>query len=261
MIRAHQLIEAIKETGYETYVMPQYLNDRHLSNLSIAERIVDAQKFDLTNARGSADAVLYGIELMRSGISPYPYEQLYLDACAERGASVGVFIEVEPDASSSIAAIYERCNNGTWRDACVAVKIQSDGQNAILMPKGLSPEDSRWKNSVETKNGYAAFACWIMGVFALLSAGKLTSSPEAPKESASKRRLAQGRPPLFDHHVIRVPAGSNLGGGDDETHASPRLHWRRGHVRNLSGGGLTRVRPHLVGDASRGFVSHDYTVE
>jgi hypothetical protein len=37
--------------------------------------------------------------------------------------------------------------------------------------------------------------------------------------------------------------GSEEGG----THASPRLHWRRGHVRRLANGKITNVRPTLVG--------------
>lgn len=42
------------------------------------------------------------------------------------------------------------------------------------------------------------------------------------------------------------------------THASPRLHWRRGHQRILRSGRITWVRPTLVGDANRGLVVHDY---
>ena len=42
------------------------------------------------------------------------------------------------------------------------------------------------------------------------------------------------------------------------THASPRLHWRRGHRRHLPDGKATWVRACLVGDPFAGTVSHDY---
>jgi hypothetical protein len=41
------------------------------------------------------------------------------------------------------------------------------------------------------------------------------------------------------------------------THASPRLHWRRGHIRRLTEK-TTWVRPTLVGVDSGGVVLHDY---
>ena len=37
--------------------------------------------------------------------------------------------------------------------------------------------------------------------------------------------------------------GTEVGGG---AHASPRMHWRRGHVRKLESGKMTHVRPCLV---------------
>lgn len=44
------------------------------------------------------------------------------------------------------------------------------------------------------------------------------------------------------------------------THASPRLHWRRGHIRHLRSGRKVPVRPTLVGLAERGFIDKDYAV-
>jgi hypothetical protein len=44
------------------------------------------------------------------------------------------------------------------------------------------------------------------------------------------------------------------------THASPRLHWRRGHIRHLSDR-TTWVRPTLVGGDEGGTVLHDYRVK
>jgi hypothetical protein len=54
----------------------------------------------------------------------------------------------------------------------------------------------------------------------------------------------------IEHH----PDGTLRGG----THASPRLHWRHGHIRRLPSGDITNVRPCLVGSAELGTIDHDF---
>lgn len=78
----------------------------------------------------------------------------------------------------------------------------------------------------------------------------------------NKQRERKGKAPLFgyrlvsvDMSAIKIP-GTHTGG----THATPRLHWRRGHIRRLPDGRLTTVKPCLVGDPSLGSVAHDYSV-
>ena len=63
-------------------------------------------------------------------------------------------------------------------------------------------------------------------------------------ERVNAKRVSQGRRPLPSYTVIRLDVyGKRQGGG---SHASPRPHWRRGHVRRLPGGETTVVRPHVV---------------
>jgi hypothetical protein len=81
----------------------------------------------------------------------------------------------------------------------------------------------------------------------------------APKFINAKR-AAKGKPPLSDYTLVTIDMDrvrqdtERLGG----THASPRLHWRRGHRRHLPDGKATWVRACLVGDPFAGTVSHDY---
>jgi len=103
----------------------------------------------------------------------------------------------------------------------------------------------------------------ILAGVGILSArrGVVVTERPAPRFINAKRE-AKGKPPLFsyswvtiDPALARIP-GVRLGG----THAPPRLHWRRGHVRRLDGGKLVTVRPCLVGDPRRGYAEHDYRV-
>ena len=74
----------------------------------------------------------------------------------------------------------------------------------------------------------------------------------------NKARTKRGRAPLSDYHILRlahryVTRGEPLGG----THATPRLHFRRGHWRHLPSA-KTWVRWCLVGDPDLGFVNKEY---
>lgn len=71
-----------------------------------------------------------------------------------------------------------------------------------------------------------------------------------------------GRYPLFSHKVLVVDMSGKGSVGWDRagTHASPRLHLRRGHARRLPSGATVWVQPCVVGDKSKGMVTKDYRV-
>lgn len=82
--------------------------------------------------------------------------------------------------------------------------------------------------------------------------------PERLSRATEKRRGV----PLFSYHQIFVPKQNNKSRGTGlGTHASPRLHMRRGHIRNLPSGHMTWVRPCLVGYEDLGVVVTDYKVK
>lgn len=87
--------------------------------------------------------------------------------------------------------------------------------------------------------------------------------PVARKSLINSKRAAKGKGPvLFDWHTVKVSPVTkkmpHLGG----THASPRLHDRRGHWRTMKQSGRrVWVRDCKVGDASKGVVFKDYEVK
>lgn len=81
-------------------------------------------------------------------------------------------------------------------------------------------------------------------------------------EKLNKSRIKKGKIQGFTRHVLHVSGeqreiNSTPGGG---SHASPRLHFRRGHVRRLQSGEFTWVREHMVGKL-HGFVDKDYEIK
>lgn len=99
----------------------------------------------------------------------------------------------------------------------------------------------------------------------LRSLQKQTQSyvPVARKSLINSRRAAKGKGPiLFDWHTVQVAPVTKKMPHQGGTHASPRLHDRRGHWRTMKKSGKrVWVRDCTVGDASRGVVFKDYEVK
>lgn len=83
---------------------------------------------------------------------------------------------------------------------------------------------------------------------------------EAAPEKLNKSREKRGSCPIAGHRIVTIDTSSAVSefSGHGITHASPRLHWRRGHIRHLPGGNKTKVKPCLVGDPSAARVSQEW---
>jgi hypothetical protein len=105
-----------------------------------------------------------------------------------------------------------------------------------------------------------ALSFFVSALAALSSKGPEIRTLPAPAK-LNKQRAKKGRPPIFEYRIVEIPAwakakAEGLGG----THASPRLHWRRGHERRLGEDRKTFVHACLVGVAENGFIHKDYAV-
>lgn len=95
-----------------------------------------------------------------------------------------------------------------------------------------------------------------------LSCKNVTHDPiERIDPAVNARRVRAGKLPLFETHQLVIDAGkpvtdSAQGGG---THASPRQHLRRGHIRRLSSGNVW-VNSCVVGSAENGVIKKNYVV-
>jgi hypothetical protein len=79
--------------------------------------------------------------------------------------------------------------------------------------------------------------------------------------NVNRKRIAKGKKPIFTWHTLEVCSPTakreESAGG---THASPRLHDRRGHWRSHPSGKKVWVKPCKVGNAGNGVVFKDYQV-
>jgi hypothetical protein len=93
------------------------------------------------------------------------------------------------------------------------------------------------------------------------------SSPSTGYRATPKRtfinqkRAAKGKPALsFDWHTVEIVPPAKKNDPQGGTHASPRLHDRRGHWRTCKSGLRVWIRDCKVGDASKGVIFKDYKV-
>lgn len=96
----------------------------------------------------------------------------------------------------------------------------------------------------------------LLAIDAQLAVRNLVRAPIA----LNRKRQSSGRHPVYDHHVVdlcpKAKADRFDGGG---THASPRLHFRRGHWRHFTTH-RTWISACLVGNPDLGFLSKHYVV-
>lgn len=83
----------------------------------------------------------------------------------------------------------------------------------------------------------------------------------------NKARIKSGREPFPEHYIVTIaPTRFRQDGDTTGTHASPRLHWRRSHLRELrdAEGKVHKkviIPRHLVGKRELGEVTHEYRVK
>jgi len=116
------------------------------------------------------------------------------------------------------------------------------------------------ENVVIEKHDGEMILGFIAGWYRSLAQGCNAYVPSVSQTFTNKRKIAQGKLPTYEWRTVVIeptkPKSESKGG----THASPRLHDRRGHLRRLQNGKNVWVRSCKVGDASKGVIFHDYKI-
>lgn len=106
----------------------------------------------------------------------------------------------------------------------------------------------------------------LLGLCVSLTCSNVGIIETSTPEKLNKKRARNGKLPFFSYKQIVIhpaPTAKRASSADHfvEGRQSPRLHHRRGHVRNLRGG-VKRVwvSPAMVGSGTKGFVKSSYRV-
>jgi hypothetical protein len=128
--------------------------------------------------------------------------------------------------------------------------------DGTMLRYGPSTDDGEPVEKGDANLMLAMVGAW----YSALSTGAEAHTPYIKPTFTNKRKIAAGKAPTYDWRTVIIGAKSAKGESKGGTHASPREHDRRGHLRRLRTGKNVWVKPCKVGSAALGSVFHDYEV-
>lgn len=196
---------------------------------------------------------------------PYPSIVCEFDATADDGSlSPFVFLAVEEDGGSITGFVAAVHYLEGW------IPIPAYDRFISMDEKHLIHTNRTWwgrafEEHEKEKMNRIADPLLSKGWTALFSLIEIlecsnvrTERVEVPAPLAKKR--ARRGEPSFTYHVLTIPGGSDGHEGRSGSHASPRQHLRRGHIRRLANDRKIWINACVVGSAKNGVVEKDYQV-
>lgn len=133
--------------------------------------------------------------------------------------------------------------------------LQSEHFEAVIANSDRDTGFSNIMNDTRDEGMALIQAC------AVLNCENIATKEIEASAKLNKARIAKGKQPFFSYKVLALTADRAVAGGVGDgtgTHASPRLHLRRGHLRRLPDKTIW-VRAAMIGAASgTGVVSKEY---
>lgn len=184
-----------------------------------------------------------------------PYSKVYFEA-AVSGKKYGAFFEYDDGKVAGQALAPTTINKGHWIVHPVNLFFleEEDGVLSFSKDRILCPDDV----------GLDTFWALLLMIEAIkiINCSNIIIHDNKPKAGVNKKRIIKGKPPLYTYKTLHIDTSEKEttkgpGGG---THASPRVHLRRGHIRKLPSGKTIWVQPCVVGKNTDGIVDKDYSL-
>lgn len=112
-----------------------------------------------------------------------------------------------------------------------------------------------------TKYMQSVVSIFLVRFLMALNCSNIKREAHSAPKFINLQRQKKGKTPIYSYWTLHLPnADSPKSEGGGETHSSPRVHLRRGHIRQFSIGRYTWVEAHVVGDKEKGMVCKDYAL-
>jgi len=210
--------------------------------------LTEWQWFDATQAMQNYFSASIAIDAMKEVSSPMPFHQMFI-CLLIKGNKLIMRIEQTPEGHCTVATLAQTPSG----------QAKQMGEFMIFKENGtctITKLEERLTTDEDIQN-----ALTILAVFqnSLNYQSVQVYQPYVKNTYTNQRLIKKGKPPLFEWKTVtiepQVRQSVSLGG----THASPRLHDRRGHWRTMKKSGKrVWVRDCKVGDPSKGIIKHDY---
>ncbi len=151
--------------------------------------------------------------------------------------------------------VFGRTNNPLIWEFCGVGVREGAGDSAL-----------RWNIFPNISGPYVDLVSGVMKLTAIflsaMNCSNVRQVEHLPDEKLQRARKKRGKLPLFSFWTLELDltkGRSNAHG--DGTHASPRVHLRRGHARQYAPGKWTWVQPCAVGSVAAGIVHKEYALK
>lgn len=161
----------------------------------------------------------------------------------------------------------KQLNDGfRWAQEDIEFFIESDANHIVT--KRISTGDVLTNGPEKESDNLTDSERWtieryieIAASIEVFSCSNVVAVEHKPPKLINHKRKKKGKTPFFSYRTLHITGElAAKEKAENGTHASPRLHLRRGHVRKLASGRRVWVTSCLVGDKSKRFAAHDYNV-
>lgn len=212
---------------------------------------------------------------------PMPFERVGIVSCLPGKGHKPLAVTIEKTENNTCTLAVIRQSHGALcqllHDGLRAERGEPDfsfegyepywADGVLALHRREQPDLTKDKLTVEMHDEYAGFMQHLLRVLYWEMMHKLVDKKEPIKavrpipNPSNAKRIAKGKKPLFEWKVIEVsgvqqpPPTTSTG----RTHASPRLHKRRGHIRKYKSGKTLWIKEMMVGKIEFGYIHHSYT--
>lgn len=217
------------------------------------------------------------LEAWNDGLIPLPAETCWYEFILG-GERTGLMLNNTADGLEVLRVDYNAKRASGVFDGCWARKrdgVFGNGLGSYMVrgPKVAidAVDDIRRKSGGKILN-YAADYYMAVYLTMMLVSRTTEKSMHVPSLSMNKARERRGDEPMHVHRIVNLtPRRFVYDSSGKGTHASPRMHWRRSHVRtfdhptplgkHIEGRGWCVLIPRsLIGREESGTVEHEYKV-
>lgn len=196
----------------------------------------------------------FGLDMLKRGKLQLPFERVIFeyDSGKNDEFSRHAFLCKQSSEMIAIMSLHRHPGKASWVSASKGpLLVRSEGGSL------------RWKKPEHVSDTYtegmakADIDVCVSSCIALSSSSFIQKRVIVPTH-LQKARSRDDKPPLYEFKVVELSLTDTIRRPPIGSHASPMLHWRRGHYRRLSADNIVPVAPCLVGDAANGIVDKDY---
>jgi len=238
---------------------------KDIKNLEEYAFMIDAIKASQKFMLGNVSTYPVPKEYISKIRLPYPMTLIeYLAETEENKIKKNITICIEDEEENNVKIMPFQYSdiNKKWVGIGLLIEVERDGDDFTILTN-----EKILKVAKEDVNKAATFFLTVLFEFlTILNCNNVSTKLHHPPAALQKKRIKKKKKPFYSFHILKInnndaSTTSTRKGNTSGTHASPRIHFRRGHIRRLPTGETTWVTSCLVGDKKKGFVNKEYKVE